>query len=283
MKKIISLLSIALITLSCTEGDNAIDYVLDNYGTGAVLKGSPLPQDTDFNFYGPSGTFAIRLEEHDKEDGNLFKDVEVYVSAAGGAEALHTTMPASAFTKNDKGLPQADLIVELSDAASTLGLSPDQIPGGASMVFRLVLNLTNGESYTAKDAASSLTGSYFRSPYQYNKIIKCIPTAPVPGDYTIQMNDSYGDGWNGGFLTVTIDGTSTKFDIAGASGTGNFTVPEGTSTFSVSWSPGDWDSEVTYSISHQPIGGGTSQVALSEGPNPGEGTAGKTMSICPTN
>ena len=128
-----------------------------------------------------------------------------------------------------------------------------------------------------------MTGSYFNSPYQYNKIIKCIPTAPVAGEYTLVMNDSYGDGWNGASLTVTIDGTATDYSVTsaqGASNTETFTVPEGTSTFTIAYNSGAWDSEVTYTISHD-NGAGKVQTALAEGPNPTIGTDGKTMSICP--
>lgn len=284
MKKIISLISLALVVLSCSKGDNAIDYVLDNFETGAVLRGTPISgQNTDFNYYGAEGTFALTIEEHDKENGGLFQDVEVYVSN-GGSEALHTTMPASAFTTNSRGLPEADLVVTLAEAASTLGIPAANLVGGSSVVFRLQLNLTNGKSYTAKDAASSLTGSYFRSPYQYSKVIKCIPTELPAGNYTINMNDSYGDGWNGGFLTVTVDGEATDFTIAdGPNATGTFRVDAATSNFSIAWTQGAWDSEVTYSIVYESLAGTNGQTALSEGPNPTAGTGGKTLSICPEN
>ncbi len=288
MKKLISLLSIALFAISCNEGDNAVDYVLDNFQTGAVLRTIAIDPTAgnwkgEYNVFDLAGSvFRVTIEEHDKENGGLFKDVEVFVSYAGNEQLLRTMLP-SEFTTGSRGLPQADLEVSLGEALSALGLTGNDVDGGQAVNIRLQLNLTDGSSYTAKDAASSLTGSYFNSPYQYNKIIKCIPTSPVAGEYTISMNDSYGDGWNGASLVVTIDGSSESFTVSsdqGASNTGTFTVPEGTNTLTIEYVSGAWDSEVTYSISHD-NGAGKVQQALAEGPNPTVGTGGKTMSICP--
>lgn len=288
MKKLISLLSIALIALSCNEGDNAVDYVLGNFKTGAVLRTINIDASAgnwkgEYNVFDLAGSvFRVTIEEHDKENGGLFQDVGVYVSY-GGNEQLLKTMQPSEFTTGPTGLPRADLEVSLQDALSALGLTGNDVDGGQAVNIRLQLNLTNGESYTAKDAASSLTGSYFNSPYQYNKIIKCIPTSPVAGVYTIQMRDSYGDGWNGASLKVTIDGTSESFTVTadqGASNTGTFTVPANTNNLTIEYVSGAWDSEVTYTITHD-NGAGKVQQALAEGPNPTIGTGGKTMSICP--
>ena len=75
------------------------------------------------------------------------------------------------------------------------------------------LNLTDGRSFSADDASSSMTGSYFSSPYAYSMVIKCITLAAVPGIYTFVMADSYGDGWQGSNVTVTMDGVDSVFAI----------------------------------------------------------------------
>ena len=70
-------------------------------------------------------------------------------------------------------------------------------------------------------------------------------------DYDVDMFDSYGDGWNGGAIIVTIDGNALPpITInSGSSGNAAFNVPDGTSVLSVQYSSGSWDSEVTFSIS----------------------------------
>lgn len=75
---------------------------------------------------------------------------------------------------------------------------------------------------------------------------------PYAGDYIINMADSYGDGWNGGFLTVTLDGEEvpgSPFSVeTGSEATGEFTVPEGATSLTVVYTSLEWDDENTFTI-----------------------------------
>ena len=73
--------------------------------------------------------------------------------------------------------------------------------------------MTDGRIFSADDASGSLQGSYFQSPYLYNAGLLCIPETPFPGDYVIDMHDSYGDGWNGASVSVEIDGVTTHYTL----------------------------------------------------------------------
>ena len=276
MKKIITLFSLLLVTVSCQEPDTTINDVLDNYVTGAVLRGwNPTG---DYNFFAPSTSiFTVEIEEHDEQNGALMQDVQVYLALNSGTEVLLRTLTSADFAVGPTGLPRHQLTVTLGESIAALGLSSSQYTGGDVINIRLQLNLTDGRSYTAKDAASSLTGSYFKSPYIYNMTIKCIPTGAVAGDYTIDMIDSWGDGWNGASITVTIDGVAQTVGLpSGASGSQTVTVPAGATSMSFAYVSGDWDSEVTYTITFN--NGGADQVAISE-TNPGAGV--KVLSVCP--
>ena len=276
MKKIITLFSLLLVTVSCQEPDTTINDVLDNYVTCAVLRGwNPTG---DYNFFAPSTSiFTVEIEEHDDQNGALMQDVQVFVSLNSGTEVLLRTLTSADFAVGPTGLPRHQLTVTLGESIAALGLSSSQYTGGDVINIRLQLNLTDGRSYTAKDAASSLTGSYFKSPYIYNMTIKCIPTGAVAGDYTIDMIDSWGDGWNGASITVTIDGVSQTVGLpSGANGSQTVTVPAGATSMSFAYVSGDWDSEVTYTITFN--NGGADQVAISE-TNPGAGV--KVLSVCP--
>ncbi len=82
---------------------------------------------------------------------------------------------------------------------------------------------------------------------------------------TIQMNDSYGDGWNGGFLEIFFDGISQgTYSAAGTGSTANLSIPAG-QTMTVNYTSGSWEGENTYTIS---IGG---SVVFSDGTNPSTG------------
>ena len=86
--------------------------------------------------------------------------------------------------------------------------------------MRLELVLTDGR--TSSGDAMIFTRILLYSPYACNAVIKCIPASPKAGTYNIAMQDSYGDGWNGGFINVVINGTAlAPIAIAsGSSGTG---------------------------------------------------------------
>jgi hypothetical protein len=103
----------------------------------------------------------------------------------------------------------------------------------------------------------------------------------VPGIYTIDMIDSYGDGWNGASVDVTVDGTTTSYTITSAQGANashTFTIPAGASTMSFAYTNGDWDSEASYTITYTKLDGTSEQTALSDGPSSAGGT--KVLSVC---
>lgn len=101
-----------------------------------------------------------------------------------------------------------------------------------------------------------------------NWITICNPVIQNPqGNYTIKMNDSYGDGWNDAAIKVVIDGVGTDYTLAnGSAGTTVVNVPNGTTTLTFEFVSGDWDSEVTFEIV-SPSG----NVIAKGGPSPDEG------------
>ena len=290
MKKISILLGLLLIVTSCSEPDNLINDVLDNYTNGAVIR--TIASSGEYNFYAPAASiFTATIEEHDTENGALMQNIEIYVSLNSGAESLYQTLQPSQFTTGPTGLPRTDISVSLGDAMTTLGLSSSQYTGGDAVNISLKLNLTDGRSFGADQATGSMTGSYFKSPYKYAKIIKCIPLSAVPGIYTFNMADSYGDGWQGGGILVTVDGVVTKYgvpdngDATGletyvgndSSGYATLTIPAGASTMSFAWVDDTYNSECSYNIVYTALDGSNEQTAL----NVSVVSAGSsTLSIC---
>jgi len=95
-------------------------------------------------------------------------------------------------------------------------------------------------------------------------------------DYTIELFDSFGDGWNGSILTVTVAGTSTDYTIDDgdmASFTINAMVNDG---LTFTYSPGTFENEVTYNILDS-----DGMVVFSDGPFPAVGVVFSTFA-CPT-
>jgi hypothetical protein len=103
----------------------------------------------------------------------------------------------------------------------------------------------------------------------------CSPViASPPGDYTINMLDSYGDGWNGAAIRVIANGTPTDYTIDdGSAGSVVVTIPPGTTTLTFEFVSGDYDSEVTFTIV-SPKG----NIIAKKGPSPAEGEI--TLDLC---
>ena len=291
------LIYIGLLTLifGCQEPDNIINDILDNVQQGAVLR--TISSSGEYNFYSPNeSVFDLTIEEHDVENGALMQNVEIYLSHNSGSEVLHKTLQPTDFTTGPVGLPRTNIKLSLSEAVTALGLSSTQYTGGDQIKIRLQLNLKDGRSFSSGDTTGSLTGSYFASPYEYNQVIKCIPLSAVPGIYTFVLSDSYGDGWQGSHLKVTVDGTITYYGLSSiygpdaernailepytgnnSSGKATLTIPESARTMKFEWVSGDWPSECSYSIEYSKLDGGSEQSAISES-NPADGE--KILSIC---
>ena len=290
MKNISILLGLLLVVTSCADPDNLINDVLDNYTNGAVIR--TISSSGEYNFYAPdTSVFTATIEEHDTENGALMQDIEISVSFNSGTEKLIQTLLPSDFTTGPTGLPRTDISVSLGDAMTALGLSSSQYTGGDAVNINLKLNLTDGRSFGADQATGSMTGSYFKSPYRYAKIIKCIPLVAVPGIYTFNMADSYGDGWQGGGILVTVDGYATKYGIPddgdttgletftgnNSSGYSTLTIPIGASTMEFSWVNDTYNSECSFNVVYTELDGTNEQTAL----NVSVVSAGtKTLSIC---
>lgn len=94
-------------------------------------------------------------------------------------------------------------------------------------------------------------------------------------DYTLMMQDSYGDGWNGATLEVFIDGVSQGVFAAEEFGTNqNFSTCNGES-ISLIYSSGEFENENSYLLV---AAGGV--VVHSDGPEPQTGEIGPFVTDC---
>ena len=300
MKKIISLLTIILVFQSCSDPDNTINDVLDNYQKGAVLR--TISSSGDYNFYDQSSSvFTATIEAHDEENGALLSNVEIFISADSGEEVQIRTLDASEFVNGPTGLPRTTFSVSLSEVDSKISYI-----GGSTVQIRLKLNLTNGRSFSTEAVTGSMTGSYFKSPYAYNKIILCNVTdgSAVPGIYTINMVDTYGDGWQDSVIKLTLDGTEYLYAMPSPygsgvalnatleaytgnddSGFGKITIPASAKTMKWEWIEGRYPDETNYTIKYTKLDGSRPQNAFVQASH---GTAGnnaanigeKILSVC---
>ena len=102
-----------------------------------------------------------------------------------------------------------------------------------------------------------------------------IPEVLNPCLYTIDMNDGFGDGWNGGFIEVLVNGVSAgKFAATGNGSNETFFAKSG-QTIEIVYSAGNFENENSYDIL-DPNGA----TIFSDGTNPSTGTVFTTTSSC---
>ena len=258
LNKIVLLLLSVIVISSCESDDKAIDQVFDGVSYGAVLRKLEITSGS-YNLSDLNSAFSIIVEEQDEEYGALLSEVDVYVSGGqSSSEALQQTIPASAFTIGDKGLPVTEISVTLGEALTALGLGSNYGVGDV-FTIRLSLKLTDGREFSASSASGSLQGSYFASPFLYNSAILC---TPKPGDYVVDMQDSYGDGWQGDGIKVTFDGGPRSGEVVYidllsqyapggvpiSAGTETLNVPEGTDGFAWEYTGDSYPGEVSFQI-----------------------------------
>ncbi len=264
-----------------------VDQVIDNFTVGAVLR-TRNQQGSPYNAFVPGSVWTVTVEEQDEQFGGLLESVDLYISFTDNQddpndssvpEQLLATFAASEFGTSSRGLPELTFTTTLQESATAVGIGTGY-SGGDVFSYRFVVNLTDGRSFTNTDANNGvLGGSYFSSPYKYDVTVACIPVGPVPGTYTLDMQDSFGDGWNGASIRVTVDGVATDYTITPAQGASNsesITIPATATTWSWEYVSGDWDSEVTYQL-YAPNG----KLAYADGPNPVIGDITDLFSICP--
>ena len=208
--------SALLLVSSCDDdGGKVIDEVFSSTTRGAVLR--TLESHGVYDRFDTSSVFGFTFEEQDYEGGALMEKVDLYISFEDNTEdngdstvdeILIQTYTPEDFTEGDFGLPVASYESTLANALSLLGLEEGDFDGGDAIQYRLVLTLTDGRTFSNDDSTGTITGSFFNAPFFYGPVIKCIPPAPVPGEYTIDLVDSYGDGWTGNILS--IDNQSIK-------------------------------------------------------------------------
>lgn len=275
---------VGLLFTACEDGDKVFDQIVEGETRGAILRTVNVISN-EIPIGNADSNFAVELELQDQENGALSQSVEVWVSfndnsiAEGGNdlstdEVLAETLDVSSFSIGELGLPRFSYTITLPTLTSLLPIADADVDGSDTFTVRFEIVMADGRRYSAADNSGTLTGSYFSSPFAYSATVVCPPKPPTPGVWTVNMTDSFGDGWqtddgNGGSgITITLDdGTVLEIGLCspygaaagtflggdnctendGSSGTGTITIPVGTE--SADWFfPGDEYGEIGFEI-----------------------------------
>ncbi|UCE69034.1 MAG: hypothetical protein JSW57_11445 [Flavobacteriaceae bacterium] len=251
----------ALLFSACSDGDTVFDDIVANENRGGVLRTVEILSD-EIPIGQTDSSFGVTLEVQTKDNGSRAEFVEVYLGFRdntvdeGGTDLDKdqiriADIDKDTWTIGEFGYPRFTYEVTLPEMLGFLGLSDTDVDGGDQFEVRFELVLSDGSRYSFDDNTGTLTGSFFRSPFLYTPTVVCPPTPPTPGDWTFVMADAYGDGWNGAALLFSIDGEVTEVFVTSSEGAGatkTVNVPEGAQVVSLKFRSGDWDSEITYTV-----------------------------------
>lgn len=227
--------------------------------------------------------YSVEIRINDDNDGDLLSTLNVY------REFIDRTIE-----DGDPNLSETETVIETYDISSDLNLDE----GARIIDFTLTLADLFGGTLTLSDLGVNdefnlrfeietadgriiTTESPDTEYYVQINVLDCTllnADTPFPGEYTINFFDSFGDGWDGAKITVSIDGgTAQEYTLQnGSSGSAKFTVPEGATTLEVAYVPGNFESEHSYNIT-DPNG---NQAAVDAGGalGPAEGEIG--IAVC---
>lgn len=269
LKTILALSAICIAFYSCKDDDTLPVDFEDLINTGLPFASEITTNgSTNVNKLDPASSgFSKDYQLVSPAGGNDISKVEVFVSITGqnvtAPEALLTSVDASSFTASATGgYPEVNITFDGASIISALGINAADLEGGDTFDYRLALTNPQG---TFSDVSANFDNQ--SADHTFSSTVVCdSPTLPA-GTWTIDMQDSYGDGWqpttgNGGGpgITVTLSdgstinlGLCTPYEPPGyactnglASGTETFTIPANVSgdfTFN-----GDFWGEMSYQI-----------------------------------
>ncbi len=242
-------------SFAVTVGDGAgcsliLDTLISNVTTGLVLS-------------------SANIQNENCGDGTGFIDLTL----VGGSLPYAFLWSNGATTEDISGLSSGVYTCQITDLSGcVLNYSGDVVNTGGSLVITEVIQ---DELCDNSDGSITVTVVGGISPYTFTW------SGGGSGnccDYTIDMTDSFGDGWNGASIDVEINGVLTS----------NHTIPGGgsanTETFEVCngdnvelfWNSGAWDEEVGFTLS-DPAG----TVIFTQGIDPPVGSLHSFVSACP--
>lgn len=221
-----------------------------------------------------------KVAKHGGASGILFKTLE------GGAVPANRVKTTIAFTQDEIYALYKNASFDYdADGVKTPVFSNPATPNRSSDgwfisgdAFQVKWNVYLEDGRLFDSWSPSTCAEFPNAACLFDWGVVCSPTITNPGAnggvYTINMTDTYGDGWNGASIKVTVDGTATLYTLDdGASGTTTFTVPANAVSIAFAYVSGDWDSEVIYEIK-SPKG----NVIAKAGPSPKIGAI--TLNLC---
>lgn len=200
-KIVLVLLAVTLLVgiTACDVNDPDLPFDLDGTlsNNGAYLR--VLTQQPFDIAEGTDASYTLTFEYYDGKDESLLEDVEFFVDYTAFSldqqndpdfvevdetDSPFLTIPASEFSENDDGLPQASVEIPITTVLDALGLDINEIEVEDNFGVRWSLNTTDGRTFSVEDRSPAVAGGFYGSPYFANvNVLQAIPTDMFVGEY----------------------------------------------------------------------------------------------------
>ena len=200
--------------------------------------------------------YEVSISIDDEEEGALLETLNIYRTFRDltiGEDGTNLSEPEAlyeTYTIADLDLEEGARLLELSYTLDELlgdNVAYEDLNVGDDIKLRYEIITADGRIVTTNE-----NGTEYFYTIATSECVALDADGPFPGVYTVNMVDDFEDGWNGGFLTVTVDGAEVEnspFSVeTGADATGTFTIPVGATSVTVVYTSGEWDDENTFQI-----------------------------------
>lgn len=237
MKKIIKYITFLAVSLFIAA---ACDYDDSNFENLTI---SPDPNATYFvQFKGASKSLKTDVNPNTGDLVDINASVVVALMGMPQSQDISVNLsvdPSTTVTSDQYELSSNTLTIPAGKSAGSVNFKAIASKMAINEPVSFVLNMDAG-------ANTASVGTQLK--YDLLRICAQDPSS-IKGNWTLDMKDSYGDGWNGATVTVKYGNTETVYTIEdGASGFETITIPDGTLSVKFFFASGDWDEEVTFEI-----------------------------------
>lgn len=237
------------------------DHISESYIYSAAL----LPSNTirELSLLDINAPFSTDLEVRAPENGKSVDRIDVYVTFKdlfnngtdlSTSKNLLESISGVDVLKNigETLRPVVKYSITKKQMIDTSKISNDAVTGGDEFVLSFTIVLKSGDEFTT----------------DLSSVIVCPPSAPSPGTWILDMQDRFGDTWDGASLTISVDGDSKDYTMDSGKETQQFTfeVPTGANTIEVIYNIASFANEHTFQITSS-----TGRVVLDIGPSPVDG------------
>lgn len=217
---------VGLLSLSCTEGDKAIEEVLVEVDRGAVLRTLQI-NNGEFDINDTTALFDILLEEQDIEEGELLESVGIAIrfidNTPENGDNSSNTVQAPAlvpedFTLGNNQLPITNLQFTFEQLLSLTGVAYESVSCTDQFRIDLTISLTDGRVFSTSNSSGTVVNNtgFFKSPFSYLiNIVEPIQETVFTGTYrlTIEEEGFFGPTFNDGQLVTLRQGHSNNVRV----------------------------------------------------------------------